>query len=112
MSDRQEIAHDLAHDLAQAENALDAAFAAVGGLVARLPAYRLEAGLSAVAGQGVFSAFSQAVATLGTARGELVQGHNKLEALRRGMKLQPMTAIGAADKPASLTIESLELADA
>ncbi len=99
MSDRQMIAHDLAHDLAQVENAIDAAIAAAGGLVGRLPAYRTEALLSAVSGQDVFSALTQATAMLGSARGEVVRGHNKLEALRRAMKLDPVTAGGAVDKP-------------
>jgi len=101
MSDRQHIAHDIAHDLAQVENAIDAAIAAAGGFVARLPAYRREAMLSAVAGQEVFSAVGEATNLLTTARGEIVRGHHKLEALRRAMKLDPVTAGGPADKPPS-----------
>ncbi len=99
MSEAQDVAQDLSHDLAQAEGAIDAALAAVGGLVGRLPAYRTTAGLSAVAGQDVFAALCQATATLGVARGEVVLGHNRLEVLRRAMKLQPVTATGPADKP-------------
>ncbi len=101
MSDRQIIAQDIAHDLAQVENAIDAAIAAAGGLVGRLPAYRAEASLSAVSGHEVFAAMSQATMFLTSARGEVVRGHNKLDALRRAMKLDPVTAGGAADKPPS-----------
>jgi hypothetical protein len=98
MSDRQIVANDIAHDLAQLENAIDAAIAAAGGLVGRLPAYRMEAALSAVAGQEVFVAMSQATALLATARGEVVRGHHKLDALRRAMKLAPVVG-PKVDKP-------------
>ena len=101
MSDRQLIAQDIAHDLSQVEAAIDAAIAAAGGFVSRLPAYRAEASLSAIAGQDVFLALSQATLLLASARGEAVNGHHKLEALRRAMKLNPVTAGGAADKPPS-----------
>jgi len=100
MSERQLIAQDLAHDLNQLENAIDAAIAAAGGLVGRLPAYRTEANLSAVAGQDVFTALCEATSLLATARGAVVRGHHRLDALRRAMKLQPV-AIGPVDKPPS-----------
>jgi hypothetical protein len=107
MSERQIIAHDIAHDLNQVENAIDAAIAAAGGLVGRLPAYRTEAALSAVSGQEVFAALSQATALLATARGEVVRGHHKLEVLRRAMKLEPVTA-GPTDvnKPSTAAFEA------
>lgn len=99
MSERQAIANDLAHDLYQLETAIDAAIAAAGGLVSRLPAYRVEASLSAVAGQDAFASLGEAVSTLAAARGLVVRGHNQLEALRRAMRLPPVTATGPVDKP-------------
>jgi hypothetical protein len=110
MSERQIIAIDLAHDLTQVENAIDAAIAAAGGFVGRLPAYRQEARLSAVAGQEVFAALSRGADLLVSARGEVVRGHNKLEALRRAMQLEPVTAEGAPDKPPSMAPQERETA--
>ncbi len=103
MSDRQQIALDIANDLNQVEMAIDAAIAAAGGLVSRLPAYRSEASLSAVAGQDVFVALCEAATLLANARGAVVRGHNGLDDLRRRMRMPPVrtTAIGAADKPPS-----------
>lgn len=99
MSERQIIAQDIAHDLGQLEKAIDAAIAAAGGLMGRLPAYWSEASLSAVTAPEVFSAMSQATVMLTSARGEVVKGHNRLEALRRVMKLEPVTADGTNSKP-------------
>ncbi len=104
MSDRQIIAQDIAHDLAQVEGAIDAAIAAAGGLISRLPAYRSEAAISAVSGHEVFASMSQAMVFITSARGEVVRGHHKLEALRRAMKLDPVTAGGPVDKPTSLSL--------
>ncbi len=99
MSERQLIAQDIAQDLNQLECAIDAAIAAAGGFVGRLPAYRLEADISAVSGQEVFAALCDATAQLAQARGSVVRGHQKLEALRRAMHLDPVTSTGPIDKP-------------
>jgi hypothetical protein len=104
MSERQLIANDLAHDLHQLETAIDAAIAAAGGLVGRLPAYRVEAEISAVSGQEVFAALCEATALLSQARGSVVRGHHKLEALRRAMRLDSVTAGGPVDKPGAVPI--------
>ena len=95
MSERQIIANDLAHDLNQLECAIDAAIAAAGGLVGRLPAYRMEAAISAVSGQDVFEALCDATGQLAMARGSVVRGHNRLEVLRRAMRLDPITTLHA-----------------
>ena len=78
-------AGELAQALFDVENAIDDAVAKTAGFLALLPEMRATAGVSAVVGQPVFMAAVRASANLVEARGALVEGHNKLEALRRVM---------------------------
>lgn len=99
MSERQIIATDLAHALAEAETAIDQALMKSSRLLALLPEMRTAAGLSAVVGQPVFAAAARAGAHLVDARGAMVEGHNGLEALRRAMRLDPVVGTTPVDKP-------------
>jgi hypothetical protein len=99
MSDREAIAAELAAALYEAEAALDLAFGATGRLIAMLPEKRVQAGLSAVVGQGVFAAATRAGSNLAEARAALVDSHSGLETVRRAMRLPPIQMTGPVDKP-------------
>jgi hypothetical protein len=103
MADRQVIAKDIGSDLGHAEQAFDTAYAAITAFCSRLPAYQSESRLSPVSSQKALRAFTRAAGLIADARGELVEGHNSLEALRRAMKLEPVVASGSGpvDKPPS-----------
>ncbi|MDP9103833.1 MAG: hypothetical protein M3N05_07505 [Pseudomonadota bacterium] len=99
MPDRQNIAKDIVVDLVHSEQAFDTAYAAITAFCSRLPAYQSESRLSPVSSQKALRSFTRAAALIAEARGELVDGHNSLEALRRAMKLSPVTTGGPTDKP-------------
>ena len=103
MTDRQAVATETSAALFAAEAAIDEAIARTGAYFAQLPSMRIAAGLSAVAGQGVFASAAQAGAFLANARGAVVESHNGLEALRRAMRLDPVRMDDScpAEKPPS-----------
>lgn len=101
MTNRQAVATETAAALFAAEAAIDEAIARTGAYFSQLPSMRIAAGLSAVAGQGVFASAAQAGALLAGARGAVVESHNELEALRRAMRLERIVMEDAppGDKP-------------
>lgn len=66
---------------------IDAAFASLGKLATAIVRARKAHGLSAVVGQPVFAAVSQASISLVEARGHAVKGHRLLEPIAKALGL-------------------------
>lgn len=81
-----------------AEAAIDQAMADTAGLAAALPAARLEAALSATAGQKAFDEAAASLSALADARSHIVRTHQALAALARVLGLE-ILAVGQLDKP-------------
>jgi hypothetical protein len=92
------IGGSLSARLHAAEAAVDRALADAAGLAAALPVARLDAALSAVAGQKAFDEAAASVAALAAARGHLVRTHHALAALARQLGVDVL-AVGQLDKP-------------
>ncbi|WP_374514837.1 hypothetical protein [Brevundimonas sp.] len=81
-----------------AEAAIDQAMVDTAGLAAALPAARLEAALSATAGQKAFDEAAASLSALADARAHIVRTHHALAALARVLGLESL-AVGQLDKP-------------
>lgn len=81
-----------------AEAAIDQAMADTAGLAAALPAARLDAALSATAGQKAFNETAASLSALVAARAHIVRTHQALAALARVLGLE-ILAVGQLDKP-------------
>jgi hypothetical protein len=95
---RLTIGATLSARLYAAEAAIDQAMADTAGLAAALPAARLEAALSATAGQKAFDEAAASLSALADARSHLVRTHHALAALARALGLE-ILAVGQLDKP-------------
>lgn len=81
-----------------AEAAIDQAMVDTAGLAAALPAARVEAALSATAGQKAFDEAAASLSALADARSHIVRTHQALAALARVLGLE-ILAVGQLDKP-------------
>ncbi len=99
MSDRQNVAGDIAAELGECEASFDATYAKLTTMLSRLPAYQIEGRISPVGSQKAFRALTASAGSLIEARGHLVEGHHQLEVMRRALRLDPVSAGGALDKP-------------
>ena len=95
---RLTIGATLSARLYAAEAAIDQAMADTAGLAAALPAARLEAALSATAGQKAFDEAAASLSALADARSHIVRTHQALAALARVLGLE-ILAVGQLDKP-------------
>lgn len=99
MSDKIEIARNVATHLLATEEAIDAAIACAAGLVGYMPIARQETHVSAAVGQ---PAFEQAIATmtmLGEARRRIVETHQSLAESGRQARIPERNFGGFVDKP-------------
>lgn len=99
MSDKIEIARNVASHLLATEQAIDAAIACAAGLVGYMPIARHAAHVSAAVGQ---PAFEQAIATmtmLGEARRRIVETHQSLAESGRQARIPERNFGGFVDKP-------------
>jgi uncharacterized membrane protein YccC len=67
----------------EAEIALDEALSRAGAMMARLPEFRRQAGLSPVVGQTVLRHTGEAISALVNAQAAMSLAHNALESVRR-----------------------------
>jgi hypothetical protein len=95
---RQTVCETISRRLHTSESTLDAALHEMASLAALLPRARIDAGLSAVAGQQAFDSTAAAIGALTEARAHLVRTHGALAALARRLGLTPVAA-GPLDKP-------------
>jgi hypothetical protein len=99
MSDRIEVARNVATRLLATEAAIDAAIASAAELVGYLPVARQEAHVSAAVGQ---PALEQAIATLtilAEARQRIVETHQSLAESGRQARIPERNFGGFVDKP-------------
>ena len=95
---RKILGYQVADQLFAAEAAIDGALSAVAALTAMLPNARIEAGLSAVVGQGVFYRSCQTIAALTEARRGIVETHRELTDVQNSIGLRNVS-FGGEDKP-------------
>jgi hypothetical protein len=95
---RLDVGEALAARLYAAETAIDQALVSVASLAAALPAARVDAWLSATAGQRAFTGTAATISALADARAHIVQTHHTLAALARRLGLDDL-AVGPLDKP-------------
>ena len=95
---RLDVGEALAARLFATEAAIDQALASAASLAAALPAARVDAWLSATAGQRAFTEAAATISALADARAHIVQTHHTLSALARRLGLDDLT-VGPLDKP-------------
>ncbi|WP_298096958.1 hypothetical protein [Brevundimonas sp.] len=95
---RLDVGEALAARLFATEAAIDQALASAASLAAALPAARIDAWLSATAGQRAFTEAASTISALANARAHIVQTHHTLAALARRLGLDDL-AVGPLDKP-------------
>ena len=95
---RLDVGEALAARLYATEAAIDQALASAASLAAALPAARVDAWLSATAGQRAFTGAAATISALADARAHIVQTHHTLAALARRLGLDDL-AVGPLDKP-------------
>ncbi len=98
MESRNEAALRLSHTLSKSENAVDAAYRALGEFSMQLPELQKAAGLSPVYGHEVFGMISRSQAAIVAARGDLVEAHNRFSAIQRKLGIE-VVATGPINKP-------------
>jgi hypothetical protein len=107
LKERLAIAHKLAREVHEAEEAIDQAIAKVGTLMASMPQAQAQAKLSAVASDTAFGHLSAAVAGMLGGRSELVALHNELASIKDKVGLRNVV-VGTGDLgklvPGSATI--------
>ena len=95
---RLDVGEALAARLYATEAAIDQALASAASLAAALPAARVDAWLSATAGQRAFTGAAATISALADASAHIVQTHHTLAALARRLGLNDL-AVGPLDKP-------------
>ncbi|MBV9842107.1 MAG: hypothetical protein JOY99_11380 [Sphingomonadaceae bacterium] len=101
-----EVAHEIGHQMAAAEVAIDEAITRVATLMARVPQARMEADLSATVGQPVFDHMGSTISSLTSGRAEMVKVHRLLETLRRELNLPVISYGDKPGGPAQITSEA------
>ena len=99
MSERQEIAADVAEKLFEAELAIDQALSTTAELVSLLPNARLRARLAASVGQPALEGAAGAVTALSEARRSIVVTHEELAAAHRRIGLGRFASGPGLEKP-------------
>lgn len=99
MSERQEIAADVAAALFEAELAIDQALSKTAELISILPTARLRARLAATVGQSAVDGAAGAVTALSQARRSIVTTHEELAAAHRRIGLGRFASGPGLEKP-------------
>ena len=92
------IAKTVGNNVHKVEDAIDLALTSAATFAAELPEVRKQMGLSAVVGQDVFDVAATLVATLTDARRQVVEMHNRMDAVRAQIGMKPL-AFGGCLKP-------------
>lgn len=93
------VVRKVANQLFAVENAIDQALADAADLAAALPRARTEAKLSAVMGQNVLDSAVDVIASLNTARRNIVEMHRHLDETKAQMGLRQVAFGGGMIKP-------------
>lgn len=104
MSDRMQIARQVADQLFAAEAAIDAALATTATLAGLMPAVRADARLSALMGQGAIERAVETMTALSQARRSIVETHKQLSITQKQMGLGEVAFGGLVEKPPSGSI--------
>lgn len=88
----------VAHELFEAEAAVDLALVALAKLQATLPLARVTANLSAVVGQEVMEKVGQTLSTVIAIRRNMVEVHGRLDELKTDIGLREMAMGGGMQK--------------
>ncbi|MDO1560097.1 hypothetical protein Q0812_11730 [Brevundimonas sp. 2R-24] len=99
MSERHEIAADVAEKLFEAELAIDQALSKTAELASLLPRARLRARLAACVGQPAFDGAAGAINSLSEARRSIVVTHEELAAAHRRIGLGRFASGPGLEKP-------------
>jgi hypothetical protein len=106
LKERRMAADQVAAELFQAEAAIDAALNRTAALTAAVPTARVDAGLSALFGQGAIERLSETIAALAQARRGIVECHKELAVIRDQIGLGAV-AFGEADKPQGIGTQAV-----
>lgn len=98
MTERLEIARNVAEQLLAAETAIDAALACAAGLVGTMPVARQQARLSAAVGQPAIEHVVASISMLSEARRFMVEAHKELADCRFQARIPPTNFGGFIDK--------------
>jgi hypothetical protein len=106
LKERRMAAEQIAAALWDAESAIDVAFSKTAAFSGAMPAFRRQAGASALIGQEAMERASQAMMSLADARRALVEAHKELTIAKQqvGLGAVTMDDPGGGQKP-PVTIE-------
>jgi hypothetical protein len=112
LKERRMAAETIAHALWDAESAVDEALAKAANFTGAIPAFRRQAGASALIGQDAMERASQAVMALADARRALVEAHKALTVAKHQVGLGAITMddTGGGQKPPPGSIEQDQVA--
>lgn len=99
MSDKIEIARNVATRLLATEEAIDTAIACAAGLVGYMPVARQGTQVSAAVGQPAFEQVIATMSMLGEARRRIVEAHQSLAESGRQARVPAHNFGGFVDKP-------------
>lgn len=109
MSNKMEIARNVADHLFATEDAIDAAIACAAGLVNYMPVARKGVRASAEVGQPAFEQVIATMATLAEARRQIVNAHQALAESGRRVNVPAVNFGGFIDKPRNNALASLQV---
>lgn len=99
MSDKIEIARNVANRLLATEEAIDAAISCAAGLIGYMPEARQGTKVSAAVGQPAFEQVIATMSMLGEARRRIVEAHQSLAESGRQARVPVHNFGGFVDKP-------------
>jgi hypothetical protein len=106
LKQRRLIADQVAATLFDAETAIDAALGKTAAFAGVMPSMRVEAGLSALVGQGAFEWASKSITALTEARRAIIEAHKELSVAQKQIGLGAVM-YGDPDKPEDPGVRAL-----
>jgi hypothetical protein len=107
LKQRRLIADQVAATLFEAESAIDAALGKAAALAGVMPSMRVEAGISALVGQGAVEWASKSITALTEARRAIVEAHKELSVAQKQIGLGAVM-FGEPDKPEDPGVRALQ----
>jgi hypothetical protein len=111
LKQRRLIADQVAATLFEAESAIDAALGKAAALAGVMPSMRVEAGISALVGQGAVEWASKSIMALTEARRAIVEAHKELSVAQKQIGLGAVM-YGDPDKPEDPGVRALKVVPA
>jgi hypothetical protein len=111
LKQRRLIADQVAASLFEAESAIDAALGKAAALAGVMPSMRVEAGISALVGQGAVEWASKSIMALTEARRAIVEAHKELSVAQKQIGLGAVM-YGDPDKPEDPGVRALKVVPA